>query len=117
MRIYLAAGVVAVGVYFLLPDFAQNLEFLLIGLSAVAAILVGVRRHHPDKPLPWYAIACSILMFVIGDTIRAYYENALGVESPSPSAADGFYLLGYPLLAAGLAYLVALHSPGVTDQT
>ena len=49
-------------------------------------------------------------MFVIGDTIWAYYENVLGVKSPFPSAADGFYLAGYPFLATGLAYMAGFRA-------
>lgn len=37
-RIYLAVGAVAVGGYFLLPDFAQNLGYVLIGASVVVAL-------------------------------------------------------------------------------
>lgn len=99
-------GIVVVGGYFLLPDFAQNLGYVLIGGLAVVAILLGVLRHRPDKSLPWYTVACGILMFVIGDAIWAYYEGIQGVESPFPSAADGFYLAGYPLLAGGLALMI-----------
>ena len=109
-RTYFAVGTVAIGVYFLLPDFVQNLAFILIGVSAGVAILVGVKRHRPDKPLAWYALAGGILMFVVGETIRAYYENVLGVKSPFSSAADGFYLAGYPFLAAGLAYMAGFRA-------
>jgi hypothetical protein len=54
-RLYLAGGVVAVALYFLLPlqglwsSFAYN----LIGLSSVAVIVVGVRRHRPARPGIW----------------------------------------------------------------
>ena len=51
-RTYFAVGTVAIGVYFLLPDFVQNLAFILIGVSAEVAILVGIKRHRPDKRCP-----------------------------------------------------------------
>lgn len=110
-RIYLAVGAVAVGGYFLLPDFAQNLWYVLIGASAVVAILLGALRHRPDKLLPWYMVAGGILMFVVGDAISAYYEGIQGAESPFLSAADGFHLAGYPLLAGGLALMVGFRTP------
>jgi diguanylate cyclase (GGDEF)-like protein/PAS domain S-box-containing protein len=110
-RIYLMVGAVAVGGYFLLSDFAQNLGYIVIGASAVVAILLGALRHRPDKSLPWYTIACGILMFVVGDAIWAYHEGIRGAESPFPSAADGFYLAGYPLLAGGLALMVGFRTP------
>jgi hypothetical protein len=48
-RLYLAGGVVAVALYFLLPlqGLWSSLAYDLIGLSSVAVILVGVRRHRP----------------------------------------------------------------------
>jgi diguanylate cyclase (GGDEF)-like protein len=106
-RIYLAGGMAAVALYFLLPleEPWSSLAYDLIGLSSVVAILVGVRRHRPARPLIWWSFAVGQLLFVVGDAVYAVIEQVLG-QSPFPSAADGFYLAGYPILAMGLLVLI-----------
>jgi diguanylate cyclase (GGDEF)-like protein len=106
-RVYLAGGLMAVALYFLLPldDRWSNLAYDLIGLSSVTAILVAVRRHRPARPLIWWCFAAGQLLFVVGDVLYAVIEQILH-QSPFPSVADGFYLAGYPVLAAGLLVLI-----------
>ena len=104
---YLLVGLLATGIYFLLPSTgAQNVLYDLIGVSALIAVLVGVRVHRPIRWLPWYAFASGLLMFALGDLIWTYYENVLGVESPFPSVADVLYLAAPLYLAAGLWLMI-----------
>jgi diguanylate cyclase (GGDEF)-like protein len=110
---YLLAGVMAAIVYFLLPSTtAKNILYDLLGISAVAAILVSIRLRSPGYHPPWNLLALGLLSFIVGDTVWTVQESLLGVEPPIPSIADAFYLAGYPLLAAGLALLIRKHSPG-----
>jgi diguanylate cyclase (GGDEF)-like protein len=106
-RIYLAGGLIAVVLYLLLPleGLGSSLAYDLIGLSSVAAIVVGVRRHRPARPLIWWCFATGQLLFVVGDVVYAVIEQVLH-QSPFPSVADGFYLGGYPVLAVGLLVLI-----------
>jgi diguanylate cyclase (GGDEF)-like protein len=106
-RIYLAGGVVAVCLYFLLPveGLWRSTAYDLIGLSSVAAILVALRRHRPARPLIWWCFAVGQLLFVIGDVVYAIIDTVLH-QSPFPSVADVFYLGGYPVLAVGLLVLI-----------
>ena len=111
--LYLLAGVLATGGYFVLPSAsAQNIVYNLIGLSAVAAIVVGTRTHRPVRPLPWYVLALGLLILVVGEVVYAFYENVLGVEPTFPSVADAFYLLAMPFLAAGLVLMHRSRVPG-----
>ncbi|CAN5785270.1 hypothetical protein BH23ACT11_BH23ACT11_13700 [soil metagenome] len=91
IKIYLAVGAVATGAYFLLPAFAQNVEFVVFGAAAVTAIISGVRRYGPDKLLSWYLIPGGISLVEMGDVIWSYYEEIRNVESQFPSVADGLY--------------------------
>jgi hypothetical protein len=93
--------------YFLLPleGLWSNLAYDLIGLSAVVAIVVGVRRHRPARPLIWWCFAAGQLLFVVGDVLYAVIDQVLR-QSSFPSVADGFYLAGYPVLAIGLLILI-----------
>jgi diguanylate cyclase (GGDEF)-like protein len=106
-RIYLAGGVAAVVLYFLLPldGLWSNVVYDLIGLSSSMAMLVAVRRHRPARPLIWWCFAAGQLLFVVGDVLYAVIDQILH-QSPFPSVADGFYLGGYPVLAAGLLVLI-----------
>src|SRR4051794_33143457 len=104
---YVACGLVAAAVFFSLPHglFQDTIWYPLIGFSSVVAIVAGVLWHRPARPLPWLLFAAGQLLFVIGDVLFGVYEHVLH-ESPFPSVADYFYLLGYPVLAAGLWLLV-----------
>jgi len=106
-RLYLAGGVVAVVLYFLLPlqGLWSSFAYDLIGLSSVTAILIGVRRHRPARPLIWWCFAGGQLLFVVGDLLYAVIDQVLH-QNPFPSAADVFYVGGYPVLAVGLLVLI-----------
>jgi signal transduction histidine kinase len=103
---YLALGAVATGGYFLLPTRAQAVWYVLIGLSAVAAIVVGAQRHLQHDRTAWYLFAAGVAAWAAGDAIFDYYDVQLGKEPPLPSIADALYLAGYPLLVAGLVLLL-----------
>lgn len=103
---YLVGGWTAIGVYYLLTHHQQSVLFVAIGLSAVIAILIGARRKPRLLRLPWYLFAAGILCQVVADAITGYYEIHLNREPPLPSAADVFYLSGYPLLVLGIVLLV-----------
>lgn len=76
-----------------------------IGLSAVVAVLYGIRRNRPVNRRAWYLIAASMGSFLTADIV--YYGLELVTDSvPFPSVADVFYLGMYPLMIAGLFGLV-----------
>ncbi len=101
--LYLAAGVIAVGGYFLLPadSLAQNLAYNVVGAVSGLAILVAVRLHRPARTAMWYWFGAGQLVWVAGDVVYEYFEYVL-YRSPYPSAADAFYLSAYPMLVIGL---------------
>jgi signal transduction histidine kinase len=106
--VFVAAGIVVNGIYFALPrgGAAASVVYEGLGASASLALLWGVRRFRPRHVLPWFLLSAGNALFVAGDTLSDILVN------PSvPSAADGFYLAGYPFLAAGLVLLV-YHAAG-----
>lgn len=113
-RAFLLAGVAATGAYFLLPSggIAQAILYNVVGFSGALAIVVGTRTQRPRRPLPWYLFAAGQLAFVLADVVFNVYELVLHVESPFPSVADGVYLSGYVVLAAGLLLVMRERSPG-----
>ena len=105
---YVAVGVLLIGVYFLLPSGGNEQSVLYdgIGFASVLATLWAVNRYKPRTPLPWILFALGNLSFVIGDMIID-----ADPDLTSPSVSDAFYLLGYPLVAAGLI-LLFVHAGG-----
>lgn len=107
-RVYLVAGLAAIGVYFLLPwnSPGQSFVYDAIAVSSAAAIVVGIRIFRPKFAVVWYLLAAGQLAFAVGDVIFNLYAWVWHKDPPIPSVADVFYLAGYPFLAAGLFLLV-----------
>ena len=110
-RLYLGAGAIATGVYYLLPPGPRAVLNVVVGASAVAAIAAGIAWHRPARRLAWWLIAAAQGLFVAGDALFSINELVLQIE-PFPSLADALYLPGYPVLAAGLALLTLSRSAG-----
>ncbi len=77
----------------------------VVTVGAWIAVVIGVRRYRPTAAHAWSLIAGALLAWSIGDIAWSTYD-AVGREVPYPSVADGFYVVGYPLFAAGLAVAV-----------
>ena len=100
--IFLAAALALTVAYFVVPrGAAQNDINEVIGIASALAIVLGVRLNRPSFPLPWLLFAAGNLFFAVGDVVFNQLNNP-----PTPSAADWFYLAGYPALAAGLVLLL-----------
>jgi len=100
--IFLAAALALTVAYFVIPrGAAQNDINEVIGIASALAIVLGVRLKRPSFPLPWLLFAAGNLLFALGDVVFNQLSNP-----PTPSAADWFYLAGYPALAAGLVLLL-----------
>jgi len=116
--LYVACGLVVALAYYLVPASGLAPRWAAkiglyngLGLSAVAAIIVGVVRHRPERPLAWYLFAVGLLSYVTADIIFYTYQDLLHREV-FPSLADVFYLAAYPFLMAGLLLLIRSRSPG-----
>jgi diguanylate cyclase (GGDEF)-like protein/PAS domain S-box-containing protein len=100
------------GGYMLVPALQFGLFFNAISLSAVVAILLGVRFHRPRHVVPWYLFAVGQLLFAAGDVVTYNYPSLFGTELPFPSIGDPLYLAVYPCVAIGLIRIIARRSPG-----
>jgi signal transduction histidine kinase len=109
---YAAFCVLGIALYFTLPfDLGNALVYDAIAVTSAVAIVAGVRLYRPANALPWLLIAAGIGSFAAGEITWDVYYYALE-QDPFPSAADGFYLAGYPLIAAGLYGLARAHGAG-----
>jgi diguanylate cyclase (GGDEF)-like protein len=73
----------------------------IVSASAIVALYMGARRRSGSGRRPWLWVGLALACWVVGDFVWDGYVF-LGIERPDVSAADLFYLLGYPLLALGL---------------
>ncbi|MFF7867690.1 putative bifunctional diguanylate cyclase/phosphodiesterase [Streptomyces qaidamensis] len=90
----------------------------LIGLSGVAAVVIGVRVHRPPHRRPWLVLAAGLLAFTAGATYCNAQEAYFSSPRPFPSPADAGYLVAYGLFAVGLSGLVRWRGrdlPGLLD--
>ncbi|GAA2554274.1 hypothetical protein GCM10010435_25900 [Winogradskya consettensis] len=106
LQLRFGAWIVALtAVFYLFPAISMY-SWAAIGLSAAGAVLVGVRRHRPANPAPWYLLAAVLVSFTAGDTTYNILTDFLGRTDPFPSLGDVFYLLVYPMLAIALAAFI-----------
>jgi diguanylate cyclase (GGDEF)-like protein/PAS domain S-box-containing protein len=109
---YLAAGALLCALYAWVPPFAGSGPVMnVLGLSPVVAIVVGLRLHRPTSTGPWWLFAVGFGLFWLGDLYTYSYPRLFGAEVPFPSIGDGFYVLVYPALMAGLLVLVRRRNP------
>jgi hypothetical protein len=105
-RAYLAGGFLLAVAYLLGPPALRTGPvFNVIGLSSIAAILIGVRLNHPPKRLPWHLFALGQAFFITGDVIAYNYMRFFDKPLPFPALSDVFYLAVYPCLIAGVVIL------------
>ena len=105
-KVYSLCGLALCAAYYVVPHVALHPIYDVVGLSSVVAVVVGVIRNKPAFRWPWYLLALGQLGFVVGDMIRAFYEEVLNVTSPFPGPADVAYLAAYPIMAAALILFV-----------
>jgi PAS domain S-box-containing protein len=110
---FLLSGLVAAAAYFLTPrSIAGTLIYAGIALAAIGAVIAGIRRYQPPRPWTWRCLAIGLTFFAAGDFAFALAERATS-RTPSPSAADVLYVIGYPFLAAGLFAMMPRRRRGV----
>ena len=107
--IYLAAGGVAMTAYFFVPvGLPTAIIYQLVGLSSVAAVLLGTHLHQPERRLPWYLMATGLALWSVADGVGNWMSNVLAIDA-FPTAADPIYLLGYAVVTAGIVVLIGRH--------
>jgi diguanylate cyclase (GGDEF)-like protein len=113
-RWYLLVGAVATMPIVVIPDsWWYTAWYDTIGLSAVAAVLIGVRGHRPRTPITWWWLAAGQLLFVVGDLLfdlheRVWHTDAFPVATDSTLTVVGRVIaVAYPAADVLLLALVA----------
>ncbi|MDX6440344.1 MAG: hypothetical protein QOE43_73 [Gaiellaceae bacterium] len=111
--VFLLVMVPIVGLYLFGPAlFNAGPVFNAVGISAVAAILAGVRLHRPKAKLAWYLIAFGMALFITGDVLAYNFQRFFGRPLPFPSVADPIYLAVFPAIVSGLLLLIRARNRG-----
>jgi PAS domain S-box-containing protein len=71
----------------------------LIGAIGAVGLVVGVRRHRPARPLPWYLLAATIVFGALGDALYALDRQREGIFL---TLSDISYTLMVPLVTIGV---------------
>lgn len=78
-------------------------EILVVGLAASVLVVTGSQlRVGSSVGRPWLLIGLGAASYLIGDAVWTAIEVGQGREVPYPGVSDLFYLLEYPLVAAGI---------------
>ena len=80
----------------------SSYSFVAVAVTGPAAMVIGIRRLA--RRAPWMLMLAGASMMVAGDVLWVWYE--LVGRDPFPSLADALYLPGYPLIAAGLLWML-----------
>lgn len=108
---YLVIALIAFAGYFTLGEGLATVFYLTMSAAAFLAVPIGLRVFKPRVRGPWLILAAAQLSFLIADVIWYAYDYFDPNGAPYPSLADGFYLLGYPLLALGLLLFIRARQP------
>src|SRR6266508_2288517 len=116
---YVAGGAVVAFAYLLLPRFAVLPDWLprlllygAVSASAVACLVLGVRRYRPEQLLPWYLLLAGQVLYLLADLTFSTLHLVVGSQA-YPSVADVLYLAHYPFVVAGVLSWVFLVAPAV----
>jgi PAS domain S-box-containing protein len=86
--------------------FSDLITILINGLAVLCLLYAATMSRHYDRRhyYGWLLLFVSQSSFLVGDIFFAYYDLVLK-QSTSPSLADIFYLLAYPLFLSGALLL------------
>ncbi len=101
--------------YRYLPDWGA-LIWVVGGVSAVLAVLGGMRRHQPSRRGPWRLLALAVALSTLGGLAHGLLPRLLDRPVGTPSIADGILLSVYPVLAAALLLFVRYRAGGGRDR-
>ena len=87
-----------------LRTLGDKYAYTAVELIAVAVCAARVRARRADRAA-WTLITLALVAWTAGDLTWTLWLDSLG-NPPFPSLADGFYLLMYPAMYAGLMLLI-----------
>jgi signal transduction histidine kinase len=115
---YVVLGGIASLLYLGIPDsiplpalVPRLLLYQGVSASAVVALVLGVRRHRPGNPVPWYLLIAGQAIYLLADLTFYTLHDLLHSEA-FPSPADLLYLGHYPFVVIAVLQLARSRSRG-----
>jgi signal transduction histidine kinase len=115
---YVAIGSVAALLYLGIPGgiplpalVPRLLLYQGVSASAVVALVIGVRRHRPSNPMPWYLLIAGQAIYLLAD-LTFYTLHDLLHQEQFPSPADVLYIGHYPFVVLAVFQLARSRSQG-----
>lgn len=123
---YVAAAVAgaAVAISYLMLQSSPGPLYVLSNTSSVAFSLIPLtlafyasrKKGYPFvKSARWFAL--GFFLWFLGEATWSFYALFLGVEIPYPSIADVFWLVGYPLVLAGMVSFLLRFRFAITGKS
>ncbi|GAA3343322.1 hypothetical protein GCM10020358_41980 [Amorphoplanes nipponensis] len=110
------AWMAVLGVVVAVAPVGQQAVLALAGISAVLAVVVGIRRHDPIRSGPWQLLAAAVALSVLGSAAYHAGPAAERVVGDLRLLGSGVLLIGYPLFALALYWFVRLRTGGRRDR-
>jgi diguanylate cyclase len=93
------------GPHWLYDDWVQNAI-----LAVCAALVLGRAAFEPIARRAWIAFGVALLLWFVGSAAWSIAYSGKP-DVPYPTFADVFWLAWYPLVAAGMVYLIRVRIP------
>ena len=105
---YLGAASPLIVLYFLLPSggLGQGIVFAFVHLSALVAIVAGVKANRPAFAPAWRLIVAGHVVYAAANLVWYVYPLAFDATLPFPSVADALYIPANAAIVAGIALLM-----------
>lgn len=109
-RPFVAAGGALAAVAALLPGGWVALVLqVAVGVAAVCAVVVGLRRHRPARPWAWRLFGVAVAGWVAGDVV--YFGWAPGRGAGLAPVATALYVVAYVAMIGALLLLARSRGP------
>ncbi len=97
----LGLGLISLAMSGLLGSFEPTAVFVA-GIATLVALVVSIRLNRPALTWPWWAIAASMALFLVGGALRVDLHTLGNITRTRSLVPDLLSLPGYALGAAGL---------------
>src|SRR6266568_1314695 len=119
---YVVGGSAAALIYLVMPSsiplpalVPRLLLYQGVSASAVVALVVGVRRHRPSNPTPWYLLIAGQAIYLVADLTFSTLHDLLQLARSRSRGSDRESLIDGSIIAIGVGVLslVFLIEPAV----
>jgi len=94
---YLIGSLILIALYPLLPVTWRHIDFLVVSISAIAAVAVGLRAIPPSRRLPWTVLLAALIVINLGIVIGLLPGSAAFTTSTVVDAVGNALVLAAAL--------------------